>query len=41
MPTPLEIANYQLATVFYDFRVHSEAPRQIGVILERLNEQLT
>lgn len=34
VPTAIEVALYQLATVFYDYHVHPEAADQIEKILE-------
>ena len=34
VPTAFDVAEYQLATVFYDFHVHPEAQTQIISILK-------
>jgi hypothetical protein len=40
IPTAYDVAEYQLATVFYDFRVHPEAQEQILSILKFYGDNL-
>lgn len=40
IPTAYEVADYQLATVFYDYRVHPEAQDQIITILKQFEGDL-
>lgn len=40
VPSAYDVAEYQLATVFYDFKVHPEAQDQILSILKFYGEQV-
>lgn len=40
VPTAYEVADYRLATVFYDFAVHPEAQNQIIDILKQYGDDI-